>query len=183
MLVTDRVILRLPQPADAPEIVDYFERNREHLDPMDPTRPDGFHTVQFWQQRVAIYLDEFARDQSARMIVLPADQPQRVIGTVSLSAVQRGPLQAANLGYGIDRALQGRGLMHEALRATIGYAFGPLNLHRLFAGYIPTNDRSARVVRRLGFEVMGYCRDYLLINGKWQDHVLTTLVNPRWQAT
>lgn len=183
MLVTDRVILRLPQPADAPEIVDYFERNREHLDPTDPTRPDGFHTVQYWQQRVATYLDEFSRDQSARMILLLADQPHRVIGTVSVTAILRGPIQAAYLGYGIDATLQGRGLMNEALRATIAYAFGPLNLHRLFAGYMPTNDRSARVLRRLGFDVYGYCRDYLQINGKWQDSVLTTLVNPRWQAT
>lgn len=182
MLVTDRVVLRLAQVADAPEIVDYFVRNRAHFGPTMPARPDGFHTVQFWQKRIETDLDEFSRDQSARMIMLANDQPQRVIGTVSLTAFQRGPMQAANLGYGIDLAMQGRGLMNDALRATIGYAFGPLNLHRLFAGYMPTNERSARVLRRLGFEVIGYCRDYLLINGKWQDHVLTTLVNPRWQA-
>jgi len=29
--------------------------------------------------------------------------------------------------------------------------------------------------------VEGYARDYLLINGKWEDHILTSLVNPHWK--
>jgi ribosomal-protein-alanine N-acetyltransferase len=29
--------------------------------------------------------------------------------------------------------------------------------------------------------VEGYARDYLLINGRWEDHVLTGIVNPDWK--
>lgn len=173
-------------------MVDYVQRNRAHLEPTSPTRPPEFWTLEYWRTRVQACLDEFQRDQSVVMSIFllrdPAQtqpnldgvQTKRLIGTVSLTAIQRGPLQAANLGYSLDAAFQGQGFMHEAASATIQYAFGPLNLHRLFAAYAPTNERSARVLRRLGFDVIGYCRDYLHINGRWEDHVLTSLLNPAY---
>jgi ribosomal-protein-alanine N-acetyltransferase len=45
------------------------------------------------------------------------------------------------------------------------------------ANYVPTNERSGRLLRRLGFVVEGYARDYLFIGGRFQDHVLTALTN------
>ena len=33
---------------------------------------------------------------------------------------------------------------------------------------------------RLGFEKEGYAKDYLLIDGRWQDHVLTALTQREW---
>ena len=35
-----------------------------------------------------------------------------------------------------------------------------------------------RHLRRLGFVVQGYARDYLHIDGEWRDHILTALTNP-----
>ena len=80
------------------------------------------------------------------------------------------PAQGASLGYALDAAHQGAGLMHEALQAVIGEAFGPLNLHRLQAAYRPENTRSAAVLQRLGFRELGLARDYLFIDGAWRDH-------------
>lgn len=70
--------------------------------------------------------------------------------------------------------------MEEALRAAIRYAFADLRLHRVMANYMPANERSGRVLRRLGFTVEGYARDYLRIAGAWEDHVLTSFTNPDW---
>jgi len=52
-------------------------------------------------------------------------------------------------------------------------------VHRIHANYMPHNRRSGAVLRRLGFVVDGFARDYLQINGRWEDHVLTSLINPR----
>ena len=46
---------------------------------------------------------------------------------------------------------------------------------------MPTNERSARLLRRLGFAVEGYARDYLLLDGQWRDHVMTALINRDWK--
>jgi [ribosomal protein S5]-alanine N-acetyltransferase len=71
----------------------------------------------------------------------------------------------------------GKGLMNEALTEMIRFAFEELQLHRIMANYVPTNERSGQVLRRLGFAVEGYARDYLFIGGKFRDHELTSLTN------
>lgn len=53
-------------------------------------------------------------------------------------------------------------------------------MHRIMANYMPHNQRSGALLARLGFEREGYAKDYLLIDGKWQDHVLTALTNKEW---
>jgi ribosomal-protein-alanine N-acetyltransferase len=47
------------------------------------------------------------------------------------------------------------------------------------ATYMTTNQRSAVLLERLGFEKEGYAKSYLNIAGTWEDHVLTALVNPQ----
>jgi ribosomal-protein-alanine N-acetyltransferase len=44
---------------------------------------------------------------------------------------------------------------------------------------MPANTRSAALLQRLGFEREGFARSYLRINGRWEDMVLNSLVNPR----
>jgi ribosomal-protein-alanine N-acetyltransferase len=41
---------------------------------------------------------------------------------------------------------------------------------------MPGNERSARLLQRLGFEQEGYAKRYLQIAGVWEDHVLTSRV-------
>jgi ribosomal-protein-alanine N-acetyltransferase len=60
--------------------------------------------------------------------------------------------------------------------------FDTQNLHRIMANYIPGNERSARLLERLGFEREGYAKAYLNIAGRWQDHVMTALVNSRFET-
>jgi Acetyltransferases, including N-acetylases of ribosomal proteins len=70
--------------------------------------------------------------------------------------------------------------MAEALQSVLGFAFGSLELHRVMANHVPGNERSARLLERLGFEREGYAKAYLHLDGRWQDHVLTALTNDRW---
>lgn len=37
-------------------------------------------------------------------------------------------------------------------------------------------------LHRLGFVVDGRAKKYLLINGQWEDHILTSLTNEHWRA-
>ena len=71
-----------------------------------------------------------------------------------------------------------KGLMAEALERALRHVFEELELHRVEANYQPTNERSGRLLRRLGFVVEGYSRDYLFIDGAWRDHVRTALTRP-----
>ena len=68
--------------------------------------------------------------------------------------------------------------MTEALSAAIPFVFETIGMHRIMANYMPANERSGALLRKLGFEVEGFARNYLYINGGWQDHILTALTNP-----
>ena len=180
-LRTERTILRLAEPEDAAALVRFHTRNAAHLAPTAPRRPEGFLTEAYWQQAITRDREDFAAGRSARLLLCPVEDPQRIIGAINLNNITRGAAHYADLGYVLDADMQGKGLMQEAVRAIIAFAFGPLNLHRIRACYLPTNARSGAVLRRLGFVVEGYARDYLLIDGRWQDQILTSLINPDWQ--
>ncbi|WP_234923777.1 GNAT family N-acetyltransferase, partial [Aeromonas veronii] len=76
------------------------------------------------------------------------------------------------------RNLALQGVMREVLSAAIDYLFREHDLHRIMACYMPANQRSGALLERLGFEREGFARAYLMINGRWEDHILTSLINP-----
>ena len=96
---------------------------------------------------------------------------------VSISRVVRGPFQACTLGFSIARASEGRGRMTTVVSTGVGIMFDDYGLHRIMANHMPHNDRSRRVLERCGFVREGYAKAYLKIAGRWEDHVLTALVN------
>ncbi|MBX3466309.1 MAG: GNAT family N-acetyltransferase [Planctomycetes bacterium] len=178
-LETTRLVLTQPLPEDAERVVAYYEENREHLEPWEPGRPAEFYTRAYWAGRLRRSLQDLADDRAARLfIVLPG--PGEVIGSVNLTEIVRGPLLACKLGFGLDHRHEGKGLMREALEAALDFAWDDLGLHRVEAAYQPHNQRSGGLLRRLGFVVEGYARDYLHLAGAWRDHVLTSKTNPRW---
>jgi ribosomal-protein-alanine N-acetyltransferase len=182
LLTTERLHLAMLPPDAAGRVLAYHQVNEEHLGPVSPARPPTFFTLMYWRTRLAQDREDLRHDVALRLYLLPREQPLTsapVIGTVSFTNIRRGPLQATELGYGLDFRYQAKGLMTEALRTACTHAFEALGLHRIQASHLPENLRSAAVLRRLGFAVEGYARDYLLINGLWRDHVLTGLVAPR----
>jgi ribosomal-protein-alanine N-acetyltransferase len=153
--------------------------NLEHLAPWEPLRRDEYFTTAFWSREIDGLVERADAGTGLSLLMLARDaEDGPVVGRVTLSNIVRGVFQAAHLGYAIDHRHEGRGLMHEALLAVTDHAFTTLELHRLMANYMPTNERSARLLRRLGFTPEGYARDYLRLAGRWQDHVLTSLIAP-----
>ena len=65
-----------------------------------------------------------------------------------------------------------QGHMTAAVTAIIPFAFGSLKLHRIEAACIPANVASVRLLEKTGFNREGFARQYLCIDGVWQDHLL-----------
>jgi ribosomal-protein-alanine N-acetyltransferase len=164
-----------------PEVLRFYADNRDHLEPWSPAWPAAFFTEDFWRDQVEHRQQEFRAGLGLRLFVFRRDRPERVIGNVSLTQIARGPLQQANLGYALAADEQGSGYMLEAVRGTVHHAFAELGLHRVMANHMPHNHRSARLLKAAGFTTEGYARAYLLINGRWEDHVNTAIVNPDWK--
>jgi ribosomal-protein-alanine N-acetyltransferase len=182
VLETERLRLSLPPSSFAPAMLDFVEENRDHFARWDPTHEADYYTIGFWRGRLDMAREEFRAGRSLRLVITHRDPTQPgVVGEANFNNIIRGVFHACYLGYRIDHRAEGQGLMREALTASLDYVFKEMNLHRVMANYIPHNERSGRLLRRLGFSVEGYARDYLLIAGQWQDHVLTVLSNPNWK--
>jgi ribosomal-protein-alanine N-acetyltransferase len=177
-LTTPRLTLQMMAPALAAGLAAFFRRNEARLRPWDPPRPSGILEVPFWEAEAARAAVDFRDGAVVRWLMFGPDAPDRVIGRINFTQIVRGPFQSCMLGYAIDGDFEGRGLMHEALQATLRHVFESLHLHRVQANHLPENLRSARLLQRLGFRVEGQAHAYLFINGAWRDHVLTALTYP-----
>lgn len=146
-----------------------YRENRAFLAPWEPIRDEAFYTDEGQRQRLAVAADELRQGVSYRCAI---EDDGRIVGTVALTAIERGPVQSANLGYWVDQSANGRGIASNAVRLMLATAFDELQLHRIQAGTLLHNLASQRVLDHNGFERIGVARSYLNIAGQWQDHVL-----------
>ncbi|OBT13169.1 ribosomal-protein-alanine acetyltransferase [Vibrio sp. UCD-FRSSP16_10] len=166
--------------ADAQLLSDYFVRNKAFLAPWDPLRDNSFYTESGWKYKIT-RLEELEKlRQGLYLLILDASE-SKVLGVITFSNIVGNPCYTCNLGYSLDESEQGNGLMHYSLDLACQYLFSTFNMHRIQAAFLPHNERSANVLYKLGFEKEGLAKDYLLIAGRWQDHVLTSLTNKDWK--
>lgn len=173
-LTTSRLLIRTAHEADATKFAHFEDKNKLHWASTAVLLDVDVSSEAYWKQKIK----EFANQQSIRFLIFHQGQ---LIGISNFTQMFRGPFQACYLGYKIDRDFEGQGLMYEALNKAIFYMFDVQNMHRIMANYMPTNERSEKLLMRLGFQKEGYAKNYLLINGKWEDHILTALTNPNWK--
>ena len=94
----------------------------------------------------------------------------------SFWAIEHGDFRACTISFMLDQPLEGKGLMYAAAAPASQEVLSRFNLHRIMATHLPENLRSAALLRKLGFAVEGYARDFVMINGKWRDNVLLSLL-------
>jgi ribosomal-protein-alanine N-acetyltransferase len=179
-ITTPRLCLEHLQPAHADGLAAFFARNDAHFRPWDPPRPAGLHSGAHWREQIDRSTEAYRAGREVRWVMRSNDVAGRIVGRINFTGIIRGPFHSCLLGYQIDRECEGRGLMSEALRAAIDHAFNVLRLHRIEANHRPQNDRSARLLARMGFERVGLAPRYLFIDGAWRDHVINQLINPRF---
>lgn len=162
---TPRLLLRPGQPGDG---VQLLEAKRESW-------PELGRWMQ-WASGPAEALAErgeeaFARRKAAEFILrseiwLPVfDRDEgRLLGSGGYHAIDwQGRLFSA--GYWIRTGETGKGLATELLNALTRYAFGALAANRLAISHADGNERSRRVIEKLGFGKEGTTRKFYVLNG------------------
>ncbi|WP_233523333.1 GNAT family N-acetyltransferase [Dyella solisilvae] len=174
-ITTGRASIRLADAGDAARLLRYRVRNRAHLAPWEPLRDEIYYTLDHCTQTLIEVRDAVRLDRSYPFLALDL-AGEEVLASLTFANVVRGAFQACHLGYSVAATWQGKGLMQEVLGAALPWAFHSLDLHRVMANYMPRNERSGRLLERLGFEREGYARQYLQIAGVWEDHILTSRI-------
>jgi [ribosomal protein S5]-alanine N-acetyltransferase len=165
------VILRPPQPGDFAEWAALRETSRAFLTPWEPIWPADDLTRAAFRRRLRRYGEDQRSDQAYTFFVYRKTD-HALVGGLTLANVRRGVAQTGSLGYWVGAPYARQGHMTAAVRAIVPFSFVTLRLHRLEAACIPTNAASVRLLEKCGFTREGYAREYLCINGTWQDHLL-----------
>ncbi len=154
----------------------YELRNRETFRQYSIARNDSYFTLANF-----LYVCEKQHrlyEQKRKLpLVFTKKNGGALVGTVNLNEIVLGVFRSCTLGYSIDTSLQRQGYGKEAVSSVLSYAFDTLLLHRVEANIMPRNEASLALASSLNFCNEGLSKNYLYINGNWEDHVNMVLLN------
>lgn len=143
-------------------------RNAEWLRPWEATAPpEGLAFTMSFRHMVRHYLDQGRADEAMPWAIT---YEGTLAGQLNVSNIIWGSARMATVGYWVDGALAGRGIVPTALALAADYCFFTVGLHRLEVNIRPENRSSLRVVEKLGFREEGVRERLLHIDGAWRDH-------------
>lgn len=97
------------------------------------------------------------------------DVNAKLIGVVSADNLELGATHKAEIGYWLARNYWGQGIMTDAVKAYVTYAFEELGLLKLVAHCFELNISSARVLEKSGFKLEGRLRKHFRKDGRLLD--------------
>jgi ribosomal-protein-alanine N-acetyltransferase len=165
----EKIELKVLTPEDTEEVLEYFLKNKDYLEPYEPEREREYYTLDAQNRYLVEGYRQFLNNESVQFGIYLS---KKLIGRIRISNIVLGVFKNAFIGYSIDEKYQGQGLMKEAVQVAIKFAFEDLGLHRIEAATLVDNIKSQRVLLSNGFKQIGISEKYLHINGKWRDHVV-----------
>ncbi len=178
-LETDRMLLISLDSTDTEQFFDFLVRNKEYFRKWSAQYEENYFSVWYHRAWLESLEQEALNGTQVKFGVYYKTNPNRIIGSVSLSNIIKGIFQSCFLGYRIDENETQKGIATESIKRVIEYAFDELKLHRIEANVMPSNAASIKVVEKLGFINEGLAKNYLKVNGKWEDHYHFVLINPK----
>jgi ribosomal-protein-alanine N-acetyltransferase len=174
-----RTVLRAPDRLDWRAWAELRHGSRAFLTPWEPSWGEDALSRAAFRRRLARYALEWHSDQGYTFLLFRLED-DALLGGISLTNVRRGVAESASVGYWVGEPHARQGYMSEGLALTLRFAFERLRLHRVEAACLPHNGPSRGLLLKSGFTEEGYAREYLCIDGKWQDHILFGILAHDW---
>lgn len=176
LYTTDRLILKVQNASAAKEVLDFYVRNREHLRPFEPKKPDDFYTERYQAANLQAEYNAFMKFNYLRFWAYEIEGSDAPIGTICYNYFRGGYYGNCEVGYKLDAAATGKGFAKEMLGFTAQLVYEEYKMHRIEALTLPENGASIRLLEGLGFVREGLLHNVAQIDGAWRDHYLYTLL-------
>ncbi len=155
---------------DASRWAELRRTNADWLGPWESTRPP--RTAGGSTGYRAMTRDLIRQGKAGRALPFVVTYDADMVGQLTVSGIAWGSARWAQIGYWIDQAYAGRGIMPLAVAMAGDHCLETLRMHRIEIAIRPENTASLRIVEKLGFHTIGLAPRYLHINGAWRDHLL-----------
>lgn len=171
----NRVYLRNPQMSDWKAWSDLRRESRQHLVPWEPIWAAETLSKSGFRGRLRQYARD-ARADVGHAFFIFRKKDHQLVGSITLSNIRRGVAQTGTIGYWTGQPFVRQGYMCEGVCTFLPVLFNQFGLRRIEAACLLENVPSASLLEKIGFTREGLARQYLCINGVWQDHLLFSIL-------
>jgi len=150
---------------------------------------DEVARYQYWEPRsrdevaveVAKWMEPDGKPEAPLSLVLAVTlrSTQALIGDMVL-LFRDWEARQGEIGFSFNPAFAGQGYATEAANAVMDLGFGHFKLHRLFGRCDARNDRSWRLMERLGMRREAHFREHALFKGEWDEEFYYALLSREW---
>jgi len=107
----------------------------------------------------------------------------RIIGSIGLEPDKRRPgIRSREIGYALAKDVWGKGIMTEAVKGVIDFAFEVYELECVSVCAFPLNERSQRIIQKCGFVYEGTQRQaYVTYDGSRRDVKCYSILQEEWK--
>jgi ribosomal-protein-serine acetyltransferase len=169
--------LRTMREEDAEEFFAVIDRNRGRLREWLPWAVADYsidHTREWLRRQTA----EMANHETLGMTIR---HHGAICGAIGLHKID-WPNRNSAIGYWLDEAHQGKGIMTSACRAILSEAFDNLGLHRIEIRCATWNHRSSAIPKRLEFVEEGILKQAEWVHDRWLDLRVYSMLVHDWKA-
>jgi ribosomal-protein-alanine N-acetyltransferase len=174
---TERLLLKALHKDFAPDVLSFYEDNKELFEPWEPIRSHNFYTLAYQKAFLTAEHNQISDGKLIRYWVFLKEQPDELIGTVCFQNILRDPYYSCSLGYKFSKNYLHQGYATESIQKCIQIIFDEHHIHRIDAYIMPDNTASLKLIDRLSFRYEGTCRSFAKVNGNWNDHMHYALIN------
>jgi len=164
--VRDDVYLSSVTFGDKPALLEHFRTRDVYNTTLNIPFPYLEEHADWWLQK---RIEQTGRIGKEVCFAIRTSGEGKLIGCISADTLEPGTTHKAEIGYWLAKPFWSRGIMTDAVRAYVDYAFRELKLKRLTAHTFEFNLASARVLEKNGFKLEGRLRKHLLKDGKLID--------------
>lgn len=177
-IVTRRLRLRPFKATDIDDVLAYHSRAEvaqfQYWEPR--TRSEVEDKVHEWSRASMLVND-------GDVLILAVEMAERntVIGDVTLF-LRSVEARQGEIGFSFHTEFGGRGLATEAVRALVDWGFREAKLHRIFGRCDAKNERSWKLMERLGFRCEAHFHEHARFKGQWDEEFLYAILEREWFA-
>jgi len=174
--VSTFISLKLLEPFDDEALFHETEKSRSYLQQWLPWL-NGVQTIED-SRKFIDYSIQLLDERKSMVFGIFYDG--QLAGTISFNQLD-WQNRIGHVGYWLSESFTGQGIMTQAVRRLISYAFDDLGLNRIEIRCALENVKSRGIPKRLGFSEEGIIRESEWLYDHFVDHVVYGMLSRDWQ--
>lgn len=163
------ITIKLLEESDLQELYQFEMENRVFFEELGFGRSESYYDIHQFKQIIKELVENQKKDLAYMYLI--RDAAENIVGRINLTDMIRGNMNKAEIGYRMGKVHQGKGYATKAVGLILEKAATEHKLHRIEAGTSVQNIGSQVALVKNGFQFTGRLRQYIFINGEWQDSI------------